>query len=179
MNITEARQLLENHSITWDNYAGFRTVTRKRQYTSGNYIPVGIKVIKEDTAYGKTRNLNYFVTRKVDMKSDGTWVVSEIEGLMPISEVNESMTVSTLAQYAQRNANHKNDIKGRLDTLFTTEGEYESRCDSRREFNTRLNEALGLSNKHISYNNSETAPEFTITLTLAEVEALLALKVGA
>ena len=180
MNIKEARQMLESHSI-YDDYSGFRTVHRKRKYSArATYIATGIKAIKEQVrGYHNFRTVNHFVIRKVDFNSNGTYVISDVEGLIPIAEVNEGMTVGDLATHVQRNANHTNDIKDRLNKLFTLEGDLETRWDSRRIFNTRVNEALGLSDNLVNWNNSNTAPEFTVTLTLAEVEALLAKRVGA
>ena len=180
MNITEARQMLESHSITEDNYAGFRTVHRKRQYARGTYIATAIKVTKSEGSFSTaSKTVNQFVTRKVNFNSDGTYVVSDIEGLMPIAEMYEGQTLGQSAKNFEKLVQRNSDIKDRLNNLFVTEGDFETRCDSRRIFNARVNEALGLTGKHVDWNNSDTAPEFTITLSLAEVEALLAMKVGA
>ena len=162
MNIKEARKLLESHSVTKDDYSGFHTVTRKRQGYRAIYIPIDIVTMQEKT-YRTTSTFNHFVVKVVTFAKDGTYTVSDTTNTIPIAEVDEMLTVGGWAEERQRNYARSNAVQERVAQLPSLQ---------------EISDTLGLGGASITIHDGTTAPFFTVTLTLSQIEALLNTKAG-
>ena len=163
MIIKEAKQLLEDHSITLENYGGFRTVYFDRR----QYIPTAIvtnevrtgsshwnRVTKEYVA--TTKKVTSFVAKNVRFTNDGTWIISDDETLIPTAKCDASCRVSTSAMHAVQTYERATALANRIASLPSK---------------AQIAESLGLNECNVSCHSQ--AQRYTITLSFDQMEALL------
>jgi hypothetical protein len=186
MNITEARNLLMNHSIVEGNYDGFCTVQSKEKYASAIFMPTAIttsEVKVARTVYNNknlTRTVNQFVCKKVTFNADGTYTLSDAEYNLEISKLRESGRIGAIANRFRNNYEAKESNIARIDNLFGVKiDSSNSEYVSSESIVSKLTEVFGVRPVSARYDHQHSAPRFTVELTLDQMEALVAMKVGA
>jgi len=154
MKIKEAKQLLEDHSITEDNYGGFRTIHCDR----GQFIPMSIvtKEVRKRNTYTQMQAVTFFVAKRVVFSTDGTWIISNEETLIRTAKCDEGCRVTTSAMHAVKTHEHETAIANRIASLPSKE---------------QIAELLGVNEWNVSCHSR--VQKFTITLSLSQMEALL------
>lgn len=191
MNIKEAQALILEANVA-HGWNGFRTAT----YPNRNgvlLVPVAIE--KKDVQVRKTygararyRSINVFVCRTLTINADlGVYTVSDDTRLVPITELTERGTVADEVKWACKrvqDATYKADVKERV-LGVPANAHYEEKWEAQKKVVESVREALGLDAKvamnfqDYDYPAHGTKEGVQITLTLAQIDALLNMKVGA
>lgn len=186
MNITEARNLLVSHSIVEDNYDGFFTVQGKDKFASFIFMPTALttcEVRVARTVYNTknlTRTVNQFVAKKVTFNTDGTYTLSNEEYNLEISKLRESGRIGAIAKRFRNNNEAKESNIERINNLFGVKIDSSGHeYVSSESIVSELTQVFGIRPVSARYDHQHSAPRFTVELTLDQMEALLAMKVGA
>jgi hypothetical protein len=191
MNIKEAQALILEANIA-HGWNGFRTAT----YPNRNgvlLVPVAIekKDVQVRGTYGaraRYRSINVFVCRTLTINADlGVYTVSDDTKLVPIAELNQRGTVADEVKWACKRAQdaaYKADAKARVMNAHTDDLHEDSWAQRKRVIES-VRDALGLAAEvNMNFSDYDYAPHgtregVTITLSFAQIDALLNMKVGA
>ena len=163
MKIKEAKQLLEDHSITEENFGGFKLIWRD----GISFLPLRIttkQVRSGHTSYNfatRQYDSNYkavtaFVSKRVNFSADGTWTINDEELLLETAKCEGGYTINQKSAWMVQDHQRKVAMQNRLGLLPPTE---------------EIADALSLGEANVSYD--ARAQKYTITLTLAQMETLL------
>jgi len=155
MIIKDAKQLIQSQNLTEPNFADCRTIY-DRHYT---YIPTAIitKEVRTGYNYKKAKDVTFFVAKKIEFRNNGTWFVCDQECLIPTAKCDSTTsTVRDIAMARLQDQERKLAMANRVASLPPT---------------TEIADALGIGNATVSYDSRYQ--KFTITLSLAQMEALL------
>ncbi|CAB4156357.1 hypothetical protein UFOVP665_59 [uncultured Caudovirales phage] len=192
MNIKEAQALLLEANVA-NGWNSFRTVKISAYNGGGNYIPILLdkKEVQVRGTYGaraRYRSINVFVCRTLTIDAEnGLYTVSDSTTMIPITELTERGTVADEVKWATKrvqDATYKADVKARVMGV-ADDAEFEERWAARKQVVESVREALGLDAKvDMNFSDYDYAPHgtregVTITLSFAQIDALLNMKVGA
>jgi hypothetical protein len=192
MNIKEAQALILEANVA-NGWNGFRTVKFQGRNGHAELIPVALekKDVQVRGTYGaraRYRSINVFVCRTLTIDTaNGLYTVSDSTQLIPITELTERGTVADEVKWATKRAQdaaYKADAKARVMGVGD-DAEFNERWAARKQVVENVREALGLQAEvHMNFSDYDYAPHgtregVTITLTFAQIDALLNMKVGA
>jgi hypothetical protein len=192
MNIKEAQALLLEANVA-NGYGGFRTVKISAYNGGGTYVPILLdkKEVQVRGTYGaraRYRQINVLVCRTLTIDAEnGLYTVSDSTTSIPITELTERGTVADEVKWATKrlqDATYKADAKARVMGVGD-DAEFEERWAARKQVVESVREALGLDAKvSMNFSDYDYAPHgtregVTITLSFAQIDALLNMKVGA
>jgi hypothetical protein len=192
MNIKEAQALLLEANVA-NGYGSFRTVKFSKYNGGANYVPILLdkKEVQVRGTYGaraRYRQINVLVCRTLTIDTEnGLYTVSDSTTSIPLTELSERGTVADEVKWAcQRvqDATYKADVKERV-LGVPADAHYEEKWEAQKKVVESVREALGLDTKvamkfsDYDYPAHGTREGVTITLTLAQIDALLNMKVGA
>jgi hypothetical protein len=192
MNIKEAQTLLLEANVA-NGWNSFRTVKISKYNTGNIHIPILLdkKEVKVRGTYGaraRYRSINVFVCRTLTIDTEnGLYTVSDSTTMIPIAELSERGTVADEVKWAckrAQDATYKADVKARVMGV-ADDAEFEDRWTARKQVVESVREALGLAAEvAMNFSDYDYAPHgicegVTISLSFAQIDALLNMKVGA
>ena len=192
MNIKEAQALLLEANVA-NGWNSFRTVKISKYNGGGIYIPILLdkKEVQVRGTYGaraRYRSINVFVCRTLTIDTEnGLYTVSDSTTMIPIAELSERGTVADEVKWATKrvqDATYKADVKERV-LGVPANAHYEEKWEAQKKVVKSVREALGLDAEvAMNFNDYDypahgTREGVTITLSLAQIDALLNMKVGA
>lgn len=192
MNIKEAQALLLEANVA-NGWNSFRTVKISKYNTGSIHIPILLdkKEVQVRGTYGaraRYRSINVFVCRTLTIDTEnGLYTVSDSTTMIPIAELSERGTVADEVKWACKrvqDATYKADVKARVMGV-ADDAEFEDRWTARKQVVESVREALGLAAEvAMNFSDYDYAPHgvregVTISLSFAQIDALLNMKVGA
>jgi len=180
MNRKEAKKLI-TEQITSD-------INRTKMVCSNNstamYMPTEIVIEEIKQAFGSTTTRTYFMATPVYINAQAVVTYGEPRKINAAT-VSEVASLGQQIAWAEINRDKKAATATRVNALLNVDesADYYTRDAAGQELAERVNQALNINPaSRTQYRDSNRFGEgatITITLTIAEIEALLSIKAGA